>query len=100
MSRRIPALAAVVCAAVALALTSASAPAIVPPRDCGFTTVKHKRYNIKADQLRCKTAVPYARTYLGRRKKPKGFRCQNYSGGTKLKFRCSKGVKVFFAIKH
>jgi hypothetical protein len=87
--------------ALALMLVAAPpAPAPVPPRDCGMLDVRAKRYNIKADQLRCKTAVPYARTYLGRRKKPKGFRCQNYSGGTKLKFRCSKGVKVFFAIKH
>lgn len=93
-------MAAIVCAAVALALMATSAPAIVPPKDCGFTKVKHKRYNIKADQLRCSTAVPYARTYLGRHKKPSGFRCSDYGSDTKLKFRCTKGIKVFFAIKH
>jgi hypothetical protein len=97
---RIFALAAIACAAVALLVMATSAPAIVPPKDCGFTKVAHKRYNIKADQLRCSTAVPYARTYLGRHKKPRGFRCSDYRGSTKLKFRCTKGIKVFFAIRH
>ena len=83
----------------AVALLPAGAPAIVPPKDCGFTTVKHKRYNIKADQMRCSQAKPYARTYLARHSKPRGYKCQDYKGGTSLKFRCSKGIKVFFAIK-
>ena len=45
--------------AVAVAMLAASAPhgvAIVPPSDCGRLTVKAKRYDIKADQLRCSTA--------------------------------------------
>jgi len=77
----------------------APAGAIVPPRDCGFTKVSHKRYNIKADQLRCSEAVPFARTYLGRHHKPRGYHCVDYHGGTSLKFRCSRGIKVFFAIR-
>ena len=82
-----------------LLLALGSAQAIVPPRDCGMTTVKGKRYNIKADQLRCSTAKPHARRYLSTRQKPSGYRCRNYTGSTKLKFRCSRGNKVFFAIK-
>ena len=84
---------------LAVVLSLGSAQAIVPPRDCGMTTVKGQRYNIKADQLRCSTAKPHARRYLSTRRKPSGYRCKNYSGSTKLKFRCSRGDKVFFAIK-
>ncbi len=76
-----------------------AAPAIVPPRDCGMTTVKGKRYNIKADQIRCRTAKPHARRFLASGRRPSGYRCRTYSGSTALKFRCSRGVKVFFAIR-
>jgi len=94
MRRALPAL--LVLAAV---LVGAPAQAIVPPRDCGTTTVKNKRYQIKADQLRCKTAKPHARRYLSTGRRPAGYRCKNYSGSTKLKFRCERGSRVFFAIK-
>jgi hypothetical protein len=73
--------------------------AIVPPSDCGRMTVKAKRYTIKADQLRCATAKSHARRYLASRIKPSGYTCRNYGADTKLKFRCSRGVKVFFAIR-
>ena len=73
--------------------------AIVPPKDCGMLTVKGRRYNIKADQIRCSTAKPYARRYLTTNRRPSGYRCRSYSSQTKLKFRCSRGIKVFFAIK-
>jgi hypothetical protein len=87
---------ALVCAATILPGT---AQAIVPPADCGTTTVKGKRYTIKADQIRCSTAKPHARRYLRTGRRPSGYRCRNYGGSTKLKFRCERGVKVFFAIK-
>jgi hypothetical protein len=84
---------------VATAASATPASAIVPPVDCGMLTVDGRRYNIKADQIRCSTAKPYARRYLATSRKPAGYRCRNYSSRTKLKFRCSRGVKVFFAIK-
>ena len=84
----------------AVLVAAAPAGAIVPPRDCGRITVKHKRYNIKADQMRCRDAVRYSRNYLtSSRRKPRGYTCRRYSGGTKLAFRCSRGVKNFFAIR-
>ncbi|MDX6677270.1 MAG: hypothetical protein QOE31_1322, partial [Solirubrobacteraceae bacterium] len=43
------------CGLLALAPLSA---AIVPPTDCGSIRVSGKRYTIKADQLRCRTAKP------------------------------------------
>ena len=75
------------------------AAATVPPKNCGTITVKSKRYQIKADQMRCDTAKTYSRRYLRRRARPSGYRCRSYSGGTALRFRCSKSVKVFFAIR-
>jgi hypothetical protein len=92
--------------AVAVALTcglfGAVAPvgnAIVPPTDCGIIKVSGKRYDIKADQLRCRTAKPYASRYLSTHRRPTGYRCRDFGRETKLKFRCSRSVKVFFAIR-
>lgn len=96
MKRACVAAAALAIACGALAVPSA---AIVPPTDCGFITVKHKRYNIKADQLRCSTAKPYASRYLSTHRRPSGYRCSDYGSETALKFRCRRGVKVFFAIR-
>jgi hypothetical protein len=86
-------------ATIALAGWAGPVSAIVPPKDCGFQRIGHKRYNIKADQLRCRDAVPMARAYLAHHTRPRGYRCHNYTGGTSLKFRCERGIKVFFAIR-
>jgi len=86
--------------AAALAAAVAPAGAIVPPRDCGMTTVKGKRFNVRADQISCKTAKPHARRYLSTGRRPSGYRCRNYSSRTtKLKFKCDRGVRSFFAIR-
>ncbi len=82
-----------------LAMLAAPSPAIVPPSDCGRMTVKAKRYTIKADQLRCVTARSHASRYLSMHRRPSGYTCRDFGGETKLKFRCSRGVKVFFAIR-
>ena len=91
------ALARVTC--VMLAAIAPPSPAIVPPSDCGRMTVKAKRYTIKADQLRCVTARSHASRYLSSHRKPAGYTCRDFGAETKLKFRCSRGVKVFFAIR-
>ncbi len=87
---------------LALLLSAATAPragAIVPPKNCHMMTVKGKRYQIKADQMRCSRARDYSRAYLSRHRRPAGYRCSDYGSETRLKFRCSRGIKVFFAIK-
>jgi hypothetical protein len=87
-------------AALALAAVAVpSAGAIVPPKNCGMMTVKGRDYQIKADQMRCDVARTYARRYLRSHTRPSGFRCSDYGSGTRLKFRCSKSIRVFFAIK-
>ena len=85
---------------VALAVSAGAATAIVPPKNCGMQTVSGKRYQIKADQMRCSTAKRYSRTYLASRRRPSGYGCRSYrASDTKLKFRCAKGIRVFFAIR-
>ncbi len=86
-------------AALVLALTPASAPARVPPKDCGFMKVDGKRFNVRSDQLRCRPARRYAKRYLDRGRRPRGYRCKDYGRETAIEFRCSKGDAVFFAIR-
>ena len=81
------------------AVLSAGAGATVPPKNCGIMTVKSKRFQIKADQMRCDTAKTYSRRYLRSHSRPSGYRCTDFGSSTKMKFRCAKGVRVFFAIK-
>ncbi len=82
-----------------LLVTAAPSPAPVQPRNCGKITVKGKRYQIKADQVRCAVAKERARDYLRTSSRPSGYRCRSYDSGTALKFRCWKGKRVYFAIR-
>ncbi len=90
---------ALVMSVAMLAALAPHSPAIVPPSNCGAMTVKAKRYTIKADQLRCTTARSHASRYLSAHRRPRGYSCRDFGGETKLKFRCSRGTKVFFAIR-
>ena len=88
-------------ALVALAIAAGAATAIVPPKNCGMQSVSGKRYQIKADQMACSTAKRYSRRYLSSGRRPSGYRCKNFrASDTKLRFRCAKGVRVVFAIRH
>ena len=88
--------------ALALALgavfATAVASATVPPRNCGTLKVGSRNYTIKADQIRCTTAKADAKAYLVSRKVPRGFACRTFTG-SKMTFRCSRKVQVFFAIR-
>jgi hypothetical protein len=85
-------------AALGASALSTGAQATVPPRNCGPLSVGSRHYVIKADQLGCGTAKSDAKTYLVSRKKPKGFTCRDFTG-SKMTFRCNKGIQVFFAIR-
>ena len=93
--------AAATAAALALALLAAlPAAAIVPPKNCRTMTVDDDRFTIKADQLTCDTARRHARRFLRERDRPSGYRCKEYDADeTKMEFRCSRGDRVFFAIR-
>ena len=97
----VPRILVLVTAALALAVFFAPSQAWAPvaPKNCGMLASKGKRYNIKADQIRCTTARRQARRYLGSHRKPRGYSCRDYGGGTSIKFRCSKGQRVLFAIR-
>jgi hypothetical protein len=92
--------AAVVLAALLLLVFAAPSPAPVAPRKCGEITVSSKRYLIKADQIRCRTAKRWSRSYLSSGWRPSGYTCRNGSSGSQLKFRCWKRERTYFAIKH
>ncbi len=79
-------------------LIPAETGAIIPPRNCGKMNVNGKTYNIKADQLRCTRARRYAKRYLTSRWRPTGYSCKTYSNSA-LKFRCAKGIRVYYAIR-
>ena len=86
--------------ALAITLLAADpAPAPVPPKDCGMVRAKGDKFNVKADQIRCRTARTYAKAYLKRSAKPSGYRCKDYGSDTAIEFRCSKGDRVLFAIR-
>jgi hypothetical protein len=78
--------------ACALAVTlpaavAATSDAIVPPKNCGTISVKHGRYQIKADQLPCSRAKTYASRYLAAGTRPPGYQCHRYRGSA-LVARC------------
>jgi hypothetical protein len=85
--------------AVAVVLAPSAAWAPVPPRNCGMLEEGGKRFNIKADQLRCPRARRYARRYLASHDRPRGYSCRDYGRGTSIEFRCSRGQRVIFAIR-
>lgn len=98
MTLKRPLLAVAACTAL-LCLPSA-ATAVVPPKACGKITVSTKRYQIKADQISCRSARRYSRRFLTRGTKPRGYTCKNYpSKKGRVDFYCNDGRKIFFAIR-
>ena len=96
--RRSFAVCALAVALGAVLATAVVASATVPPRNCGTLKVGSRSYTIKADQIRCSTAKTDAKAYLVSRKVPRGFSCRTFTG-SKMTFRCSRRVQVFFAIR-
>jgi hypothetical protein len=97
----VPRILVLVTAALAVAVILAPSPAWapVPPKNCGMLREGGKRFNIKADQIRCRTARRHARRYLASHTRPRGYSCRDYGRGTSIEFRCSKGDRVIFAIR-
>lgn len=94
--RRLATLGAV-CAAL---LLPTAAGAVIPPKDCGRITVADKRYQVKADQISCKTGRSHARRFLRTGSRPAGYSCKNYpSRRGRVDFYCNDGRKIFFAIR-
>ena len=76
------------------------ASAVVPPKDCGMMRVDGKRYQVKVDQITCRSGRSYATKYLERKSRPSGYRCRTYpSHKGRVRFYCHSGRKIFFAIR-
>ena len=76
-------------AVLAVALVAAvPAGAIVPPRNCGIITVKGKRWQIIADQLRCTSAKKWATTYIRTFDAPRYYTCKRGPSGSSLYRTC------------
>jgi hypothetical protein len=86
-------------AAMVVTLSPGSAWAPVPPKNCGMVAAKGKRFNIKADQIRCTTARRQAKRYLRYGRRPSGYSCNTFGRSTRIKFRCAKGRRTLFAIR-
>ena len=88
-------------AALVAALTmTTAATAVVPPKNCGTMSVKGKRYQVKADQISCRSGRRYASRYLRTERKPSGYRCRDYpSKRGRVDFYCNNGRKIFFAVR-
>lgn len=83
-----------------LLVGSAAAAAVEPPKDCGRTTIGGKRYQVKVDQITCQTGLRHTRRYIDTRARPTGYRCRLYpSRRDRVRFYCSSGRRVFFAIR-
>ena len=76
------------------ALTSAT----VPPRNCGPLTVGQPPLHHQGRPAPVHDREDHAKNYLVSHRKPRGFTCRNFKG-SKMTFRCSKGIQVFFAIR-
>lgn len=81
-------------------IAASPAAATVPPTECGMTTVKGKRYEIKTHLVTCGRGKPWARSYLRTGRKPSGYKCRNYDPKvTKFRFICRRGGRDFLAIR-
>lgn len=67
-----------------LLVAAVPASAIVPPRNCGTMTVKGKRWQVVADQIRCSTAKKWAATYIRSYKTPRYYTCKRGPKGSSL----------------
>ena len=65
-------------------IAAVPAGAIVPPRNCGTMTVKGKKWQIVADQIRCSTAEKWAATYIRTYDAPRYYTCKRGPSGSSL----------------
>lgn len=84
----------------ALALAPAAGEAVVSPTNCGKVSAKGKRYQVKSHRIACRIAKPAAKRFLETGRKPRGYTCRTFSPKqTKIRFRCFRGQKDFYAIR-
>lgn len=93
-------IASLAAAAAALAIVAAPGGAVVAPNNCGKLTAKGKRYQVKSHRLSCRIAKPAADRFLETGRRPSGYRCRTFDPRqTRIRFRCVRGDRDFFAIR-
>ncbi|HWH43532.1 MAG TPA: hypothetical protein VNT32_02260 [Thermoleophilaceae bacterium] len=94
--RRLAPLAAV----AVLALLPPAGESVVSPNNCGKISAKGKRYQVKSHLISCRIAKPAADRFLETGRRPSGYTCRTFSPEqTKIRFRCFRGQKDFYAIR-
>jgi hypothetical protein len=57
-------------------------------------------YSVKTHLVSCKFAKSWTNTYLSKNRKPPKFSCTKYNPKqTRIRFRCYRGDKDFFAVR-
>jgi hypothetical protein len=82
---------------LAFVATAPATAAPVAPRNCG--KIMDQRYRVKADQVKCWKARKRSKRYIRTGWRPDGYSCTSYDSSTSLRFRCTKGVRTYFAIR-
>jgi hypothetical protein len=91
---------AAVAATLAALLAAPGAGAVVPPTDCGRLAVAGKRLQVKVDQISCRDGLGYTKRYVREGTVPRGYACRRFTPRRgRVLFSCSKGRRVFFAIR-
>ena len=91
---------AVVLALVLAFALAMPAAATIAPRNCGPISAKGVRYTVKAHIVGCSKAKPWADRYLETGRKPSGYSCRKYDPDvTRIRFRCTRGTRDFYAIR-
>ena len=90
----------ILAAVAALLALPLAADAVVPPKNCGTMTVSGKRYQVKADQISCRSGREHARRFIKTGRKPRGYRCRDYpTKRGRVDFYCNNARKIFFAVR-
>lgn len=85
---------------VVSAVFAAPAQAVVPPTNCGTKKIGKHTYSIRTHKVSCRFAREWSSLYLLRNRRPSGFTCRKYDPRqTRVRFRCYRGEKDFFAIR-
>ena len=75
------------------------AGAVVPPKNCGIMRIEGKRFQVKVDQITCRTGRSYASRYVRSDRRPRGYRCKDYPRRrNRVNFYCNDGRRIFFGI--
>lgn len=90
----------VVLAVATAALAAGDAAAVVPPTNCGTVKLGARSYAVKTHSVSCSFARTWTVRYIRYNRRPSGWTCRKYDPReTRIRFRCYRGSRDFFAIR-